>query len=346
MSLLPNRKFIAFILCYVISASLGQTINQTLKLHQRTGRIGTLSNHDNWSAHKKVSHKVSSNAVTSSLDSSHGFLPSDSFKNSVLSELDDIIPDRTVDVKYSYSPGGFYIPHEREAKHNYHFEEVTDNDDKDENKGRTPDEELVKVSDSKILTGSSQTEIGVTERPTFLSVFKKAFLNPLVVVSVSVIPLAFIIEMITPYISNIFIGNMLPTVATTIASGFARGLDDDTALQVEQVLDVINEFGVRALEDPKCLQRFLCQGVKYQTESHSEGSRSIHRIVHNLANSVNDEVLNKYGLKPLLNSVQSGDCESLTCKGSSAYSQDIPLFEKLYLLGTKVYNLTKKNELK
>ncbi|KAF8795450.1 hypothetical protein HNY73_003295 [Argiope bruennichi] len=340
MRLISNIKFAAFILCCVISSCFGQNVNQTTKIHPRDGRIGTLSNHDNWGAHKTVSHKVSSNAVTSSLDSRHGFVPSYSLKNIILTELDYFLPDRNDDNKYSYSPGGFYIPHEREAKYNYHFEEVTDKDDKHEGKGRTPERGPIKVTNSKFLAGSNQTETGVIERPTFLSVLKKAFFKPLVIISISIIPLAFIIEMTSPYISKMLKGNMLPTVATTIASGFARSLDGDTVLHVEQVLDVINEFGVRSIEDPKCLQRFLCQGVKSQTESHSEGSRSIRKIVHRLENSVDDEVLNKYGLKTLFNFVKSGNCETLTCKGSPAYTQDVPLFEKLYLLGTKVFNLT------
>ncbi|GBN34893.1 hypothetical protein AVEN_79713-1, partial [Araneus ventricosus] len=81
--------------------------------------------------------KDSSNTVASSSDSGKGHDSSDSLKYASLSELDDFIPDRTLDAKYSYSPGEFYIPHEREAKFNYHFEEVTDSEES-ENKG--PDE--------------------------------------------------------------------------------------------------------------------------------------------------------------------------------------------------------------
>ncbi|GBN50312.1 hypothetical protein AVEN_163912-1 [Araneus ventricosus] len=341
MTSLMKRKFTIFILCCVISSSLGQDINQSLKIRRRTGRAGYLNSHDNWSAPKTDTEKHSLNAVTSSHDSRYGHDSNVSLKFAILSELDDFIPDRTVEDKYSYSPGGFYIPHEREAKLNYHFAEVADNDRR-ENDRLTPDEVSPKDSNSKIITSSSQNEAGIIVRPTFLSVLKKAFLNPLVLISIAAVPLAFIIEMIIPYFSNIFSGNMLPSVATTIASGFGRSFDGDMALHVEQIMDVMNEFGVKALEDPKCLQRFICQGVKSQSDTHSEGFFLIQKIVHMLENSVDDEMLDRYGLKPLFNSVQAGDCESLVCNGSSAYAQKVPLFEKIFLLASKAFNMTEK----
>ncbi|GBN34939.1 hypothetical protein AVEN_245446-1 [Araneus ventricosus] len=107
---------------------------------------------------------------------------------------------------------------------------------------------------------------------------------------------------------------MLPTVATTIVTGFARSMDGDMSLQVEKVLDVINKFGVKALEDPKCLQEFICRFAKYQSESHSDGSWSIKKIMKKFENSVHDEVLEKFGLKPLFNSLENGSCEYVMCK--------------------------------
>ncbi|GBN50310.1 hypothetical protein AVEN_163911-1 [Araneus ventricosus] len=332
-----TMEVLVLICCWVISFAIAEDVTNSLKTREETGRAGRLYNPDKWNFQKLDYKGHSSNVKShSDLNDSH-----DSVRHEILSEMDDFLPDRSVDDKYSYSPGGFYVPQERKAKLNYHFEEVVDND-QNQNKGLIPNEKSSMDLTSKILTGSNQieTETEIIQRPTFLSVLKKAFLNPLVIISVAAVPLAFIIEMMFPYVMNLFSGNMLPSVATTIASGFARSLDGDTALHVEQVLDVINEFGVKALEDPKCLQRFLCQGAKSQSESHSEGSWSIQKIVQKLEKSVDDEMLDKYGLKSLFNSVQNGNCESLVCKGSPAYNQDVPLFEKLYLLGAKVFNLT------
>ncbi|GBN79809.1 hypothetical protein AVEN_273041-1, partial [Araneus ventricosus] len=125
-----------------------------------------------------------------------------------------------------------------------------------------------------------------------------------------------------------------------IVNGFARSLDGDKALHIEQILDVINEFGVRALEDPNCLQQFLCQASKFHSENNSASSWSIQKITQKLENSLNDELLEEYGLKPLFYSVEKGNCESLACNGSPAYTQDVPLFENIYLLSGKVFNLT------
>ncbi|GBN79810.1 hypothetical protein AVEN_273042-1 [Araneus ventricosus] len=308
-------------------------INQSLQIRQKTGRYGYLNNHNDWRDHKTDNVQDSSNGVTSSLDSN------DSLKYAILSELDDFVPDRTVNDKYSYSHGGFYIPHEREGKLNYHLEEVTGNVNGENNK-LIPDEKSSHDSNSKVLTGSSQTGTGVIESPSILSVLKKAFLNPLFIISAAAVPLALIIEMAFPYLMNIFSGNMLPTVASTIVTGFARSMDGDMTLQAEKVLDVINEFGVKALEDTKCLQGFLCRFAKSQSDSHLDGSWSIKKVMKKFENSVHNEILDKFGLKPLFNSVEKGSCESLLCKGSPAYTQDVPLLEKLYFLGRKVFNLT------
>ncbi|GBO32366.1 hypothetical protein AVEN_81752-1 [Araneus ventricosus] len=328
-----NNKISFLIFCCVLLTSFVESINQSLQFRQRTGRYGYLNNHNDWRDHKTDNVQDSSNGVTSSLDSK------DSLKYDILSELDDFVPDRTVDDKYSYSHGGFYIPHERESKLNYHLEEVTGNVN-GENNALIPDEESSKDSNSKILSGSSQAETGIIERPSFLSVLKKAFFNPLFIISAAAVHLAFIIEMIFPYVMNIFSGNMFPTVATTIVTGFARSIDGDRVLQAEKVLDVINEFGVKALEDTKCLQGFLCRFAKSQSDSHLDGSWSIKKVMKKFENSVHNEILDEFGLKPLFNSVEKGSCESFVCKGSPAYTQDVPLLEKLYLLGWKVFNLT------
>ncbi|KAF8795447.1 hypothetical protein HNY73_003292 [Argiope bruennichi] len=275
--------------------------------------------------------KNSSHGVTSLFDTKHNYDSSDSLRYAILSELDDFIPDRTVHDKYFYTPGGFYIPRERDAKYNYHIEEVTNTED-NENK-----EELAKDSNFKILTGSSETETGITERPSFLFLLKNTFLNPLLLISAVVIPIAFIIEMISP---NMFSGNVLPSVGTTIVSGFGRSSDAGNVSHVEQVLDAINELGVTSLEDPKCLKQFICQYAVSQSTTHSESSWSVQNIMINLENSINDEILNKFGLNQLFKSMEMGDCESLLCKGSPAYTQNVPLFVKVILLGRKIFNLT------
>ncbi|GBN88060.1 hypothetical protein AVEN_4572-1 [Araneus ventricosus] len=333
MTSLINNKITFLTFYLVLSTSFAEGINQSLKIRQRNGLPRYLINHEDRKVHKTDNIQGSSNGVTSSLNSG------DSLKYAILSELDDFVPDRTVDDKYSYSPGGFYIPQEREAKLNYHFQEVSGHEN-DKNNVLVPDEESSKESNSKILSGSSQTETGSIDRPTFLSIFKKAFLNPLFIISAAAIPLAFIIEIAFPYLMNILSGNMLPIVATTIVTRFARSTDGDMAQQVEKVLDVINNFGVKALEDPKCLQEFICRFAKSQSESHSDGSWSIKKIMKKFENSGHDEVLEKFGLKPLFNSLENGSCEYVMCKGSPAYNQNVPLFEKLYLLGAKVFNLT------
>ncbi|KAF8795446.1 hypothetical protein HNY73_003291 [Argiope bruennichi] len=313
MALLLKEMYTSVIVCCIISSTFSRDINQSLEINHRTSRTGYWNNHDHRKAHQMVSKKGPLNVVISSFDSSHRSDSGDSMKYAVLSELDDFIPDRTVDDKYSYSPGGFYIPHEREAKLNYHFEEVTDDNEKSENKAQIPDKVSIKDSNSKILPATGQTKTGNIERPTFLSVLMKAFLNPLVIISAAAIPLAFIIENVFLQGMNIFSGSKLPT---TIANGFARSLNEETVLHVEQLLDAINEFGVKLIEDPKCLQSFICQLAESQSQSHPISSWPIllvpvQKIMQKLENSVDYEILNKYGLKEFFYAVKNTNVNHL-----------------------------------
>ncbi|GBO10062.1 hypothetical protein AVEN_176839-1, partial [Araneus ventricosus] len=146
------KKFTLVIFCSIASFSFSQELNQSQKINRKTLRAGYFNNRNNWSVHQTDYKKDSPNTVTTYFASGKGHDSSDSLKYASLSELDDFIPDRTLDAKYSYSPGGFYIPHEREAKFNYHFEEVTDSE---ESKNKGPDGVSSIDSNSKILTSST-----------------------------------------------------------------------------------------------------------------------------------------------------------------------------------------------
>ncbi|GFR09696.1 uncharacterized protein TNCT_65261 [Trichonephila clavata] len=267
----------------------------------------------------------------------------------VPSGFKDFVPDESTEDKYSYSPGGFYLPSSKKTKMNYFVEEVkeSDNNDRQSSNGEiitstTTDESNKDLPNkgTKVLTGSNSIDTEIAVRPTFLSFIRKILLNPLVSSALVMIPLTLIAEMILPYFTNFFGSNMAPVFASTIASGFARSLDVNSALHVEQILDTINEYGARTLEDPRCFQRFLCQGAKSYFESRSGDPWNIHKVIRKLAKTVDDRVWGALGLKHLLNSVQNGSCESIVCSGTVAYKQDLSLMEKLQLLSTKFFKPT------
>ncbi|GFT18750.1 uncharacterized protein NPIL_331401 [Nephila pilipes] len=267
----------------------------------------------------------------------------------VPSGFDDFVPDDNIEDKYSYAPGGFYLPSSKKSKINYFVEEVKESDHIDSPPSNSVTIPSVTTEGSskdlpnrgtKVLSGTNNIETEVAVRPTFLNVIQKILFNPLVLSALVMIPLTLFAEIALPYLMNMLGSNMAPVIATTIASGFARSLDENSALHVEQILDTINEYGARALEDPRCFQRFLCQGANSFFESRSGDVWNIHKVIRKLAKTVDDRVWGALGLQQLLNSAHSGSCESFICSGTTAFKEDIPLIEKLRLLGAKLFKYT------
>ncbi|GIY32076.1 uncharacterized protein CEXT_328721 [Caerostris extrusa] len=147
----------------------------------------------------------------------------------------------------------------------------------------------------------------MSERPTFWSYIKKLLINPKFILTVAIVPIAFFAEMSVFQVLKTLGAGMLPSVTSTIASGFARSLEGDNFLHVEQILDIFNKYFVRAIEDPKCLKKFLCQSAK----SRAEISPFVDKLVEKFEKSVDDNFLDSGGLKQFLSSVHNGNCDSL-----------------------------------
>ncbi|GFV01433.1 uncharacterized protein TNCV_2960271 [Trichonephila clavipes] len=250
------------------------------------------------------------------------------------SELDDFLPDRSIEDKYSYSPGGFYVPREKKAKLDYFVEEVEFNHNNHAFGSNNESPKDVEAKGLKILKSSEKVGTQVSQRPSFMSFIKNMMLNPKFI-AIAMMPLAFFAEMMIPNLFKTFGRHLLPKVSSTITNGFSRSLNENTSLETEQILDLINEFGSRAVDDPKCIKKFICQGAKVQIEGRSGDLWSFEKVVPIVMNSINEEILDRYGLKRLLSSIERGNCDSLVCSGSPAYTQDVSFIEKIYLLGVK-----------
>ncbi|GFT57565.1 uncharacterized protein NPIL_518191 [Nephila pilipes] len=230
------------------------------------------------------------------------------------SKYEEFALDENHEDKYSYGPGGFYLPSNKQNMQNYFIEEVN-------NKGSKQDSRLSVNGSSKdpskkvinSLSVSEKTESEISERPTIISLIRKLFLNPTILNVIAVVAPTFIVEMIFPYLLRLFGSAVMPVVTSRIARGFARSLDGFSSLHTEQVLDVIQDYGARALEDPRCFQRFFCYGVKSYFENRSGDFWSIQKVVRKLTKTVDERLWNALGLKHLLDSMQSGHCDSLIC---------------------------------
>ncbi|GIY32075.1 hypothetical protein CEXT_328711 [Caerostris extrusa] len=98
--------FVFFLLCTtsLSFADMRNGVNITRKVR---GRYGRMDNQDSL-------HTYNSNNKNSNMD---------------ISVSDDSVSDSDIDDKYSFSPGGFYVPNEETMKLNYYVEEIPFDDD-------------------------------------------------------------------------------------------------------------------------------------------------------------------------------------------------------------------------
>ncbi|GIY73834.1 hypothetical protein CDAR_405411 [Caerostris darwini] len=291
--------FVFFLIC-TASFSFADTRNDVNITREIRGRSGLMGNQDSWRTYN-------SNNKNSKMD---------------ISLSDDSVSDSDIDDKYSFSPGGFYVPNEETMKLNYYVEEIPF-DDNDQHNGFMSSEESKSAKDRntkgmKILSELEKIETEMAERPSFWSYIKKLLVNPKFILTVAIVPIAFFAEMSVLQVLKTLGAGMLPSVTSTIASGFARSLDGDNILHVEKILDIFNKYFVRSIEDPKCLQKFLCQRARSRTEI----SPFVNKLVEKFEKSVDDNFLDSWGLKQFLSSVQNGNCNSLACNGSPVYTQN------------------------
>lgn len=242
--------------------------------------------------------------------------------------FDQFVPDKSS----GYGAGNFYLPYTPNIRPDYSIEETND---KTGNKLTTtpPKSKLqdlvLKAMD--FLTGPSSSEsTEIIEKPSLVSTIKEFFKDPLVSLAAIVIPVSFLLANVIPFFARMFAKmSLFPAITSTLANTVARSLENPAA---EQILDAINEFSSRSLEDPRCFQRFLCQTAKAHIENRSADSWSAQRIIQKLAKAVDDKLWDAMGLKMFFSSLQSGHCDILQCKASTALSTNMQLIDKFRVI--------------
>ncbi|GFY78555.1 uncharacterized protein TNIN_173351 [Trichonephila inaurata madagascariensis] len=242
-------------------------------------------------------------------------------KNEVPSRYEEFTLDENDNDKYSYGTGGFYFPSTKQSEQNYFIEEINNKDNKQNSS-------LVTINDSSkkgtnVPSILEKAEFEIFERPSIISLMRKLFLSPMVLNFVAAVAPTFIIEIIFPYLLRIFGGTVMPVVTSRISRGFARSLDGFYGLHTEKLIDAIQEYGARAMKDPRCFQRFFCFGAKSYFENSSRNLWSIQKVVRKLSKAVDERLWNALGLRQLLNSMQRGNCDSLVCSEMMVDTKDI-----------------------
>lgn len=271
----------------------------------------------------------------------------------VPSGFHEFTSDKKSGPKYTYAPGDFYLSN---FEHDYAAQEAIDRTEMT-TKPSVSETLPSRINDLfqravKFFFGMNDPDsILIDEKPTLVTVFKQIFKDPIVALAAIIVPVSFLIINVISFLTKLVTGssvlsnlvpNLAPVVTSTIANTVARGLENPAA---EQILEVIGEFGSKAVEDPKCLQRLFCQAAKSRIESRSVDSFSIQRIVRKLIKVVDEKMWKAFGLNLLSTSLQSGHCDIIPCGFDFKSSSGIRLMDKLGQLFSNLFNITETQHL-
>ncbi|GFY38014.1 hypothetical protein TNIN_477501 [Trichonephila inaurata madagascariensis] len=124
----------------------------------------------------------------------------DKLRNQAAMENDNFssFEERNIEDKYSYSPGGFYVPSAKKVKLNYFVEELDAKSTHSQSKRLESDKKSpteMEAKEMKILTGAPQTETQVTKKPSLMSLVRNMMLNPMALSVILLLPLAVVAQM-------------------------------------------------------------------------------------------------------------------------------------------------------
>lgn len=275
------------------------------------------------------------------------------FPYEVPSGFHEFSPDKKSGPKYTYGPGDFYLPN---LEHDNAAQEIKDRTEmttKPSNSGNLPSRinDLFQRAVQFFFGMNDPDSVLIDEKPTLVTVFKQIFKDPIVALVAIIVPISFLIINVISFFTRLVTGssmlsnlvpNLAPVVTSTIANTVARGLESPAA---EQILEVIGEFGSKAVDDPKCLQRLFCQAAKSHIESRSIDSFPIQRIVRKLVKAVDEKMWNAFGMNLLITSLQRGHCDVIPCSFDFKSSSGIRLMDKLGQLFSNLFNITETQHL-
>lgn len=271
----------------------------------------------------------------------------------VPSGFHEFIPDKTSGPKYTYGPSDFYPPNFEQDFSPQEIKDRVEMTTKPSISGNLPSRinDLFQRAVKFFFGMNDPDSVLIDEKPTLVTVFKQIFKDPVVALAAIIVPVSFLLINVISFMTKLVTGssmlsnlvpNLAPVVTSTIANTVARGLENPAA---GQILEVIDEFGSKAVADPKCLQRLFCQAAKSDIESRSADSFSIQGIMRKLAKAVDEKMWGAFGLNLLFTSLQSGHCDVIPCSFDFKSSSGISLLDKLKQLFSKLFNITETQHL-
>ncbi|GBO23110.1 hypothetical protein AVEN_261434-1 [Araneus ventricosus] len=146
--------------------------------------------------------------------------------------------------------------------------------------------------------------------------------DPSTFLLVAAIPVSILLSAVLPALMDNL--NNYPTVHTIATSSKGRMLLDSF---FTPVIDGVSTFGYRALEDPGCTQKIFCQVTKGSFENNTNPS-ILQRALYKASRFVDENYLDSYGVKALVNSLSDGNCENVPCTNFNLTDYVLKLFSK------------------
>ncbi|GBL96302.1 hypothetical protein AVEN_238672-1 [Araneus ventricosus] len=166
--------------------------------------------------------------------------------------------------------------------------------------------------------------------------------NPTTLVMATFIPISLLLAAALPVIVNVMMNGInIPSFVPT-AGTKARGYGPENSTDLlRPILESLVDFNVRYLDSDDCFQKIFCEMTKENTTTVTNvpGAKYLKQAVNAATFIVNDDLLNTYGIKNLVDSVKSGKCENIQCeKKSRSLSPSL-----LRIINEEIYNYNFKS---
>lgn len=149
------------------------------------------------------------------------------------------------------------------------------------------------------------------------SLLAKLTSEPALLLIAASIPISLMLAAVLPALMSYFFRESVSTITTTATGTRAR--DGDLEPYLTPVMEAIGTFGVRSLGNPECMQRIFCQVARDKMAVRDlRYFKKAAVVARYLSNS---NWLGDFGVKDLIESLSTGNCESLKCTHSSEKEQ-------------------------
>lgn len=137
--------------------------------------------------------------------------------------------------------------------------------------------------------------------------------NPTTLVMATFIPASLIVVATLPFLVN-FVTNgvTIPPLIPTSAGKARDSNEFRSNVELKAIYESLLDLGEKYVKNPKCFQTVLCDLAREKIKEKSKDNY-IKTAFDAGIHIVSDDILDAFGVKPLLTAIKSGRCEDLPC---------------------------------